>query len=205
MGVVGSVNASLNAGSNTVTFPGSGLQICAIKVIGPVDWISIPIDSSTNAIFPSNGAQPSRFFKVNFTMKGNVLNVTANSAGNVLFYYGTPFNNTRPLTAFAAVAQKVSYAASGSTTQNLTVVFPGGKRKLTGVMIISETSGYSYQAQFASGTGDLLTVQNTDLDVVSAEDTIGVDNLSLPDTLSVSFIASSTVAANNAILVMLYA
>ena len=152
MAIEGSIIVNLSAGNNSVDLPDSGLTIVGLLHQGP--YISIPIDTSRNAIFPTmntSNTATSLLRKVSFKVNGNALNVYSPVAALAVFYYGTPLPNSKKLEDYAGVVTPIalSAATSGSGTINL----PGGKMAITGLTATySSTEGY-VQVSFSTGTG----------------------------------------------------
>jgi len=133
-GVQGTV--TVGVGSFPVTMPKSGLTVIGITVqkntVG--GYLSIPIDQGHNAILPFNTQRGvtttdvavgqfldnNNTWHVHFTA-GLQINctVTGLTSGVVFIYYGTPFDDSKPLTAFAGVAVAVT------TSTSLSFTFPG--------------------------------------------------------------------------------
>jgi len=205
MGIQGSINASLAAGANQVTFPSSNLTLVAIKIVGPVRYIQIPLNASENAVLIDNGENPTHpLFRVTQVLGSNTLNVTAGAAGNVIFYYGSPLPGARPLSSLKGIVNVVSYAAGGNVQQLIQANFPGGKRNLVGIQMAGSSNAVSYQIAFATAVGENVTFQETADDMIAVEDVMPANNLPLPISLSIIVTASNTTAVNALYLALYY-
>ena len=155
MGIQGSVVVSLSAGSNTVTLPEAGLTI--VGLLTNVIYITIPIDSSRIAVFPTMphnsdiGSATALMRRVTWKVNGTSLNVTSVGSGTAVFYYGSPLPNSKKLTDFAGIYGSVSLSAA--TTGTITMTFPSGNLNLTGMSgAFSSSEGYvEYQWNTSSG------------------------------------------------------
>lgn len=145
--ITGSVLATPTVSAHTLTTPTGGLTFpqAGLTVVGIIQssvYVSIPLDSSRNAILPNCGGNTAQssppqtvgtFRPVSWTINGTTLNYSVYSettSPTICFYYGTPVAGTRPLTAFAGIAT-ASTLSSGSATQ--TITFPSGGLTLNGV------------------------------------------------------------------------
>lgn len=145
MGIVGSVLVTPTVSANTLTastatFPQAGLTV--VKIWHGGTYLSIPIDSTKSAIFPSTGGVPGGSAtvatlgtgrRVNFAINGTVLNfsiLSVSTGPNIVFYYGTPLEKSKPLAAYSAVVAKTTLSTGSGTG---TWAFPSGPLKLIGV------------------------------------------------------------------------
>ena len=197
MGIQGSVVATLAGGANTVNLPESGLTI--VGLLTNMVYISIPIDSSRNAIFPTmpknanTGTATALMRRVTWKVNGNSLNVTASSGGGIaIFYYGTPLPNSKKLTDFAGIVGSV--ALSAATAGNISMAFPSGNLKLTGFSgAYASTEGY-VQYSWNTSSGQAFTAFVVDNPVIdeSARDILPMD-LSVAQTVTVAVLAGTAV------------
>lgn len=145
MGIQGAVVVTPTVTSNTLTpetatMPEAGLTI--VKIYHSGAYVSIPIDSTRTAIFPSAGAVPGGAAAgavfgtgrlVTFTANGTLVNFSVLSyttTPRIIFYYGSPSGKSPPLASFAGIVTQVtlsSGAGSGTWT------FPSGNLTLVGL------------------------------------------------------------------------
>lgn len=160
--IVGSVHAGFSTalvnGANSVDLPQANLTIVAISILnGAV--ISIPIDSSRNAFFMNGGYLSEHPVKnhVHFQVNGQTLNFNSyGTSGQVIFYYGYVYGDSRPLTAYAGVLATASLSAA--STGSLSFSFPSGELNLT-AMKFKVSATYTWmEAQFNTSSGQSLTM-----------------------------------------------
>lgn len=198
MAIEGSVTSAVSGTS--VTLPSKDITLIGATVFAHTTsgYLSIPIDGSRNALFPFvaaiavvttlnpetninggiSGIQP-------FILKptGATLNYTGTglSGGTFVFYYGTAFPGSLPLTAFAAVA------VSHTTGTSLAFTFPSGDIVLTGITHVHGSSSsqtlFQFQASFNTGPGKtVLFVFGMNM----VRDVIPLNNIVVASTLTVT-------------------
>jgi len=204
MAIVGSVVvtptvSALTLTAETATFPQAGLTI--VKVLTNGVYLSIPIDSSRNAILPAAGGNPTYAATnaaqisgtgrdVTWKLNGTVLNYSIYSlttTPTTVFYYGTPIPGDKPLANYAGVATTVTLS-SGAGTGTLT--FPGGGLTMTGISatmgLVSGDGSGVIEISFATSAG-----QTFNAFIPGA---LLTQNTSNTDILPVSFPVAQTLA-----------
>lgn len=131
---------TLTEKSFSVAFPENNMTI--VGILHNAQYVKIPIDSSLNAILPSGGGKATAgqitnvvgtCRRVNFQITGTNLNYSVLNIGTsatTCFYYGTPLQFSKPLTAYAGIVA-TSTLSGGSGTATLT--FPAGYLKMIGL------------------------------------------------------------------------
>lgn len=181
MGIAGSVTSAVSGTS--VTLPDKGLTLIGASVRAHTvsGYLSIPIDGSRNGLiaFSSNGPitavannTPLGIMRKNgiqaftYTTSGTVLNYTGTglTSGTFIFYYGTAFKDSVPLSELSGVASAV---VTADATETFT--FSSGV-KLTGITFVpSGDPGQTqeqYSASWASGAGRTVEISFTEGSVV---------------------------------------
>lgn len=197
--ITGSVVATWSAaGAQQVELPNSGMQIVAINDTGT--WLSIPLDPSRNAIIHKSGGQSTPpngagfYRRVHFTVSGNKLNFfSPETTGEAIFYYGDgPLGDSIPLEQLSAVTAQVTLSGGAGT---VSIKFPSGNLKLTGMSAFDETADKTITLNFATATGQNLTVV-VPANALSYMSGSNIDiaqlNLEVSETLSVAVTGTST-------------
>lgn len=196
MGIVGSVSASLSAGSNTVTFPSAGLHIVGIaSTPSSNNYLTIALDATRNALIPFNTAVGPQYYSVDYVIAGTTLTVSSLNAQTVVFYYAYAGMGGASLDTFAAVVATTTFTAAGSATQTFT--FPTGV-SLRAIVLFG-VDGDSINFSTASG------ISLTALKVGTPNGLsqfLGVGPIPMQTTLSVTYTAT---AAETVYTLMYYA
>lgn len=141
-------------------------------------YIQIPIDSSRNALIPNtmNGDTTGNVFplrRVHWTVNGQVLNFTTVTGTNtVIFYYGSPYSDSTPLLQMAAVVASATLSSGAGT---VTLNFPSGNLKFTGITTLDNTGAHTVELTWSTSTGqsmDLLFLTPT---LKNYRDIVGLD------------------------------
>jgi hypothetical protein len=188
LGAIGSVEVTgLSAGAHQVAFPMSGLTI--IGIISNGTFVQIPIDSSRIAILPNtqNSETAGNVFPmrhVHWTMNGTSLNYTTpdNSVTTVVFYYGSPYADSKPLSSFAAVVASATLSGGAGTA---TLTFPSGDLNFAGITFIDTTAGHDVTGSWATSSGQLMTLYYPQVMVKNYLDITGL-SLTVQQTLSIT-------------------
>jgi len=80
------------------------------------------------------------YHRVNFVVKGTVLNITASASSTVTVYYGKAGANSPPLEQFAGVVATSTLSSNAGTA---TITFPSGGLTLTGMAIADSGANYA--------------------------------------------------------------
>jgi hypothetical protein len=181
MGLAGSVfSGALTAGNHQISLPQSGLTIVGVALDGP--FITVPLDSSRNAILPnsvSGGSGNVVTFvgpmrRVHWKVNGQTLNfATPGTSAGVFFYYGTPLEGSKPLESFAGVYGSTTLAAGAGTVQ---LVFPKGPLRLTGFTVVDQTTkNAGMTTSWSTSSGQSLTVQRFGSEASNFMDIVPLD------------------------------
>ncbi len=199
MAIQYSVSGSGAVGAQTVQLPESGDTIVAIAS-GSI--MTLALDATRTAILnglSGAGAFPI-FTKVTYKTLGQNLTYT-NVIGStipVVFYFGTPFAGAKPLSTYAGVFVSNVFAATGTVI--LTLTFPSGNLKLTGMSVVTGTTTASYvTATFATSTGKQVLIQTPfnvlSNDGIQNDSIVALETVQTSNTLAVSVFASAALTA----------
>ena len=200
MGIAGSVTSAVSGTS--VTLPDKGLTIIGASVRAHTvsGYLSIALDEGENAIILFGSDVPITAVANNvpryvgkmlgiqafhLTTKGSILRYagTGLTSGTFVFYYGTPFPGSLPLSDFRG-------AASAVVTTDATEVFTFSSGvKLTGISFVGSgdpgQTQEQYSVSWASGAGKTVEISFTNnslLEVVPLDNIPSASSLTLTAT-----------------------
>ena|SRR2546427_3282810 len=165
MGVSGSVTSAVS--STSVTLPSDKLTLVGVSVYAQVigGYCSIPVDSSRNALIPFCSAidvttlkipttqimDNNGMWHIHWTPSGSTLNYSGVglTSGTFVFYYGTPFQDSKPLENYTGIAVALTTNTSDVYT------FPSGKVRLMGIIDVigGATTETNQQVRHSWNTG----------------------------------------------------
>ena len=206
MGAIGSVITQPEVVANTLTaetvaFPNAGLQVIAIYT--SASYISIPVDPSRNAIIANAGSSlvtyPARSAVISHHVTVPITGTTLaysicgpETAPTTVFYYGTPFADSQPFTAYTGVVTAITFVAGAATG---TLNFPKGDLNFTGITAafgnVAANTAAAVELVINTATGQSLTVWVTSRLLSGGNGSNGdILGLSLKTQLTVNFTAN---------------
>ena len=206
MAIHGSELYSVSAGINTLVLPADNLLMVGFTSFGTE--ISFLLSPGTFAIPPQPVAtvQPNEpVIRTHHQMKTTNLIVNASTAGTFVFYYGDkPLADSTPLESFTGVSQTAAFAASGATSQTITVSMPKSGSKITGISMFAAQTGFEYEISWNTGTGKNITFYSTPGQMARARDILPLNLENVANSFTVTVSTSSTSAANTINFIIYY-
>ena len=218
MEILGSAYQVFAQGANTILFPRSGLTVVGITVSN--DGISIPIDSSRNAVIFGGGGISFNFIPVTFKLNANEMNYTGIAGGGLLIvYYGIPDAGEATLDEYAAVYSNftdivVGTAAGFQTAQTQNISFPSGKYVMKAISLNGSNASNGgpgqWIASFAISPGEVVTYGTgpSKQNPHGQGSILPVADLPAPDQLSVTanvyMFTAATAASTAGLVVVIY-
>ena len=208
MAIEGSViTTGLSNGNATIQLPADNLTICAVQFYGcgagfqinPGEFAYPPVNFG-DTLNPQRAIIP-----VTLKMTSNQLIVDiygSSGSGVLVVHYGAPIPGAHPMSDFKGVLEQVSFAASGSTTQTITVTMPKTSKKLTGYMAVQNLDSVQYEVSFQNGVGKSIYFYQTPgmLSDPSDISPLNVPDVSLTFPLTVAVSATTNASQINIFL-----
>lgn len=206
MAVKGSVSVSVVAGANTINLPKDNLLIVGFYPFSVA--VSFQLTPGLVAYPPQpnpalNPAEP--IIRTHYKMNSSQLIVNSTGSGTLTIYYGdAPLPESRPLESYKGVEVSVTYAAAGSTSQNITVNMPKSGGRIIGFVAWEAQTGVEYSVQFTQSTGENLIFYLTPGQMARGRDVIPLNVPDVANNFTVTVTASSTTNASVVSMVFYY-
>ena len=210
MPIEGTVYTSgLSNGTNTITMPADNLTIVAVQFFGCGAGFQInPGEYAYPPVTLGGGVNPQRgIIPVTYKLPTSSLIIDvygSSGSGVVLIHYGTPLPNAKPLTAYVAVLEQISFAASGSTSQTITVSMPKTSKALVGIIWTQNLDTVEYKFQLQNGVGKNLYFYPTQGQPMDPQDIIPLNIPDLALSFTFTITASSTTDASEINFLLYY-
>jgi len=223
MGIVkGSVTISIsNPGNYQVTMPESDLDIIGFSPLGQANTYAAPpiigvyIDASNIAYFPmaiSANYTTRKYTPVHVKLKGTVLNlnipyiISGPSGTGLTIFYGDPDGSEIEYTSLKGVTfTYVNTSTTAPATGTLSITFPSGNIRITGVFVQGYNPGALGYINFITGTGKSLTIPfSTAPDPMDLPDNIYALDLDSATTLSINFSIGENSGGNAQLVGIIY-
>jgi len=186
-----------------------------IGVVMNNQWLGIQLDPVRIAYIPNvsiNGTQLP-IIPVWYPIEGLQINVIYQVAGQiVIYYFGEPLEDSVPLEAYSGVVANVSVTNSGTSAANVTtqvtVNFPQGSLRLTGIAyFVQDTNSVFDQWSFNTAGG----LQLTSISVIGVAGggrfvILPLDFVPVAQSLTVTVIANNVAAGktHQAVIIFYY-
>lgn len=205
MGVLfGVIQNGLSPGNNPVQIPQfpatligvESAGIFAVAIVTPARQYIVP--------FGSEGGIVTKYVPVVLKVEGNQLNTTVlGGSGTLIWLFGTPSpeDSKYPAEVYSGVIGSVSTSqSSGTATVSLTLTFPSGNLRATGIAVLVSAATQA-QVSFNTSAGTTLTYAGFSNQVGGQYMICPLDNFMLAQVLSITV---TTFAATTAFVVVYY-
>jgi len=202
----GVIQNNLSAGANTVPIPQFptkliGIEssgILAVAIITPAKQYIVP--------FASAGGIVQKYVPCVLDVTGNQLNTSVLAgSGTLIWLFGTPTSSDSryPANVYAGVIGSLTTnQTSGSATGTITLTFPSGNLKATGIAVLVSASASQAQVQFNTSAGTTLVYAGFSNQVGGTELIAPLDGFVLAQSLTITV---TTFAAMTAYVIVYYA
>jgi hypothetical protein len=202
----GVIQNSVSVGSNVVPipkFPTSliGIEstgIYAIAIVTPSAQYIVPFGSASGIV--------KNYMPVVLAITGNQLNTNVLAGGGTMVWlFGTPSQRDAkyPASAFSgAIGSLTTSQTSGTATGTITLTFPSGNLKATGLVVMVTAANQQAQVQFVTSTGATLTYAGYANQVGSEDLIVSLANFTLAQVVTLNV---TTFAAMTAYVIIYYA
>ena len=194
MGVeFGVIQNNLTVGANLVPIPQFptkliGIQsaaIYAVAITTPAKQYIIP--------FGSLGSPVQKYVPCVLEVMGNQLNTyvlaVQGSSGSLIWLFGTPTpsDSRFPATIYAGVIGSLTTnQTSGTASGTITLTFPSGNLKATGIAILLTATGTQAQISFTTSAGTTLTLAGFSSEMGGTDLIVPLSNIVLAQTITVN-------------------
>jgi hypothetical protein len=206
MGVqFGVIQNNLSAGPNTVPIPQFPTKLVGIESAG-IFAVAIITPSREYVVpFGSAGGIVTKYVPCVLDITGNTLNtqVVAGS-GTLIWLFGNPTSEDSkyPATVYSGVYGSLTTSqTSGSATGTITLQFPAGRLKATGIAVLLSATNSQAQISFVTSTGVTLTYAGFSNQVGGQYMIAPLDEFELAQTLNINV---TTFAAMTVYVIMYY-
>ena len=205
MAIEGSVNAPLVAGLNTINLPADNLTVIGLYPFGLSVGIQLTPGVFAYVPQPNPMVNPQhQIIRVTYKMSSSQLIVNSSSSGNLVVFYGTPLPGSMPLENFKGVSTTVNFAASGATSQTLTITMPKSGGTLVGFIAYENQDTEEYVVTFQTSTGKTVSFYAVPGQLATAADIIALNLPNTAITFPVTVSVSSTAAASSMTFILYY-
>jgi len=202
----GVIQNNLSAGANIVPIPQFptklvGIEsagIFAVAIITPARQYIVP--------FGSAGGIVEKYVPCVLEITGNQLNTSVLAgSGTLIWLFGTPTQSDSkyPASVYSGVIGSLTTSqTSGTATGTITLTFPSGNLKATGIAVLVSATASQAQVSFTTSAGTTLTYAGFSNQVGGTELIAPLSGIILAQTLTVNV---TTFSAMTAYVIIYYA
>jgi hypothetical protein len=206
MGVeFGVIQNSLSSGVNTVPIPQFPTKLVGIESAG-IFAVAIVTPSRQYIVpFASAGGIVQRYVPIVLDITGNQLNTNVLAGGGTLVWlFGTPTPSDAkyPASVYAGVFGSLTTSqSSGTATGTVTLTFPSGNLRATGIAVLVNVAASQAQVSFTTSAGTTLTYAGFSNQVGGTELIAPLSGFNYAQVLTVNV---TTFAAMTAYVILYY-
>jgi len=202
----GVIQNNLSAGANTVPIPQFPTRLIGIESAGILAVAIITPSKQYIIPFASAGGIVQRYVPVVLNITGNQLNTSVLAgSGTLIWLFGTPTANDSkyPAEVYAGVIGSITTSqTSGTATGTITLTFPSGNLRATGIAVLVSATASQAQVSFTTSAGTTLNYAGFSNQVGGTELIAPLSGIVLAQTLTVNV---TTFAAMTAYVIIYYA
>ncbi len=207
MGVeFGVIQNNLSTGANTVTVTQYPTKLVGIESAGIFAVAIITPSKQYIVPFASAGGIVQKYVPIVLDIVGNQLNTSVLAgSGTLIWLFGTPTQNDSkyPASVYSGVIGSLTTSqSSGSATGTITLEFPSGNLKATGIAVLVSATASQAQVSFTTSAGTTLTYAGFSNQIGGTDLIAPLSNIVLAQTVNVNV---TTFAAMTVYIIIYYA